>query len=332
MKKQPGIFGLFCTATALFASSAFAEGKISGLVLGDAYWFAKNHDAVSIKSQNGLWIRRAYFTYDNKMDEEWSTRFRLEANSPDFATTTATAMTPYVKDAYLQWTVGSHKYFVGLTGTPSFELVENHWGLRAVEKTPEDLWKFSSARDLGVASKGSYADGLFAYNLMIGNGSGINHEINSGKRAYLSLSSEPIKSLLLEVYGDYESNTHDMVKHVFAGYKVEGFRVGVLYSHIKQWTAAKKAFSTYNVTSLYAVAKVIDKLDAFVRFDRLSDAGLGVATYLRQSSTARPTLYIAGVDYEVTKNVHFMPNAELVTYPTGTDSDLIPRLTFAWNF
>jgi len=37
--------------------------RISGLVFGDYYWFAKNHSS-QWEDQHGLWMRRAYFTFD----------------------------------------------------------------------------------------------------------------------------------------------------------------------------------------------------------------------------------------------------------------------------
>ncbi|MEK6704531.1 MAG: hypothetical protein AABZ06_01965 [Bdellovibrionota bacterium] len=323
-------FTLLITAIAI---PAFAEGKFSGLMFGDYYWFAKHNDTASklangeygIKGHNGFWMRRIYLTYDHKFDGDWSARFRLEANSSDFKTAAPSVITPFVKDAFLQWKWNTRNLFFGLSGAPTFDLFENHWGLRAVEKTPEDLWNFGSARDFGVAAKGSYGDGLISYHLMFGNGSSNKHETNNGKKGYLSLSSNPIKEVLLELYGDYESFTHNVVTHIFAGYKIETFRLGGLYSYAKQSNAAK------NITSLYGVYNFTDTFAVFGRMDKVS-AGLGDATYLHQSSASPPTLIIAGADFELEKNIHLIPNIESVTYKEGVDSDLIPRLTFSWVF
>jgi hypothetical protein len=313
-------------------------GKISGLMFGDYYWFAKNHDKTTSLSndtgyegQNGFWLRRIYLTYDYNFDEEFSTRFRFEANSPDFTNKTATNMTPIVKDAYLKYKWDTRNLFFGLSGAPTFELVENHWGYRPIEKSPEDLWGFGSSRDFGFAAKGSCADGLFGYHLMLGNGSGNKHEVNKGKKAYLSLTTAPTKELVFEFYGDYESNSHNSTSHVFGGYKTDSYWGGVLFSHLKK-SDGKDGFNGFNVTSLYAAAKTIEKLSVFGRVDFLSAAGLGDADYLHTSKTAKPTLIIAGLDYELAKNAHMMPNIELVKYDSGVDTDVIPRLTFSWVF
>jgi hypothetical protein len=70
---------LTLTATAM---PAFAgEGKFSALLFGDAYWMAANHDS-TLEDMNGLWIRRFYLTYDQKFDDNWSARLRLEASRP----------------------------------------------------------------------------------------------------------------------------------------------------------------------------------------------------------------------------------------------------------
>ncbi|MGQ9618287.1 MAG: hypothetical protein ACUVUG_04905 [Candidatus Aminicenantia bacterium] len=64
----------------------FAQGKFSGYMFGDYYYILK-HNNSDLKDQNGFWLRRIYFTYDYKISDEWSTRFRLELNSPgDFKT------------------------------------------------------------------------------------------------------------------------------------------------------------------------------------------------------------------------------------------------------
>ncbi|MGK5087124.1 hypothetical protein WDW86_06165 [Bdellovibrionota bacterium FG-2] len=338
MKNYKHVLGLLAFIV-LVSGSAFAgEGKFSGLVFGDAYWFAKDHDTTTslasekgYQGQNGFWLRRAYFTYDYGFEENWSSRLRFEMNGKDFTDKTGSTISPFLKDLYLQYKWDSRKVFMGLAGTPTLDVVENHWGLRAVEKSPEDLWGLAPSRDLGVAIKGSYSDGLLGYHVMAANGSSTTQEINKGKRVYLSLTSAPIKEVLLEVYGDYESNTHSTLNHVFAGYKVDAFRVGAMFAHRKV-AASKNLFNSYNVWSLHAVAKVMDELSAFARVDALDKACLGDSTYLHQSKTAKPMLYIAGVDYEAAKNIHFMPNVEMVTYPEGTDADVIPRITFSWTF
>lgn len=82
-------------------SSAYGEGKFSGYMFGDFYYNISN-DNSNLKGQNGFWFRRIYFAYDYKISDSWSTRFRLEMNSPgDFKS--SDTLKPYIKDAYLSY-------------------------------------------------------------------------------------------------------------------------------------------------------------------------------------------------------------------------------------
>ena len=58
------------------------DGKISGLYFGDYYYIAAHHNEER-KSRNGFWTRRVYLTYDQKLNETFSSRLRFEMNSPD---------------------------------------------------------------------------------------------------------------------------------------------------------------------------------------------------------------------------------------------------------
>ena len=76
--------------------------KFSGLVFGDFYQFSQNHDP-AWEGQAGFWLRRIYATFDYAFAPRLSTRLRLEMNSN--GQLGDERLTPYVKDAYLRWTV-----------------------------------------------------------------------------------------------------------------------------------------------------------------------------------------------------------------------------------
>ncbi|MGK5086446.1 hypothetical protein WDW86_02715 [Bdellovibrionota bacterium FG-2] len=328
----------------LLSLSAFAgEGKFSGVIFGDYYNFMSNHDTTSrlasdlgYKSQQGFWIRRINFNYDYAIDENFTSRFRLETANADFTTTTGGAytalpMTPYVKDASLRYKYADGTMMFGLVEVPTVLIVEKNWGYRFIEKTPEDLWNgIGVARTLGVGSMGSYFNKLLSYHFTVGAGASVNNEINKGSKAHLSLSSEPIANSIFEVYGDYETNTHDYMSHVFGGYKFEPVKFGALYSYANKYSSTTKTRLSYNLFSLYADAKVMEKLNVFGRMDMVSK-GMGYSAYIRQATTEKPVLYIAGVDFQPAKEVHISPNVELVKYET-LDTDVIPRVTFSWAF
>ena len=131
--------------------------KISGLVYGDYYYVAASHRD-ELEDQNGFWIRRLYFTYDHTLSKALSLRVRLEANSKgDFESTGVN--TPYVKDAWLKWTFGAHALTFGLAPTPNIDFVDAFQGYRSVEKSPIDLYRWDSSRDLGLLVQGGLGEG-----------------------------------------------------------------------------------------------------------------------------------------------------------------------------
>jgi hypothetical protein len=97
--------------------------KVSGLVFGDYYYFAEHHDE-QWESQQGFWLRRAYFTFDYTSTPRITTRFRLEVNSS--GELTGGALTPYVKDAYLKWIYsGRQQVTLGIQPTLGFDFIES---------------------------------------------------------------------------------------------------------------------------------------------------------------------------------------------------------------
>ncbi len=65
-------------------------------------------------------------------------------------------------------------------------------------------------------------------------------------------------------------------------------------------------------------------------------SGAGIA-YIPFDDTAKSNFIVAGLDFSPHKDVHIIPNVELVIYgepDTGEtpDPDVIPRLTFYYKF
>ena len=83
-------------------------GKISGYMFGDYFYNAARDTGISSlsnvvnggkKDLNGFQLRRIYFTYDYTISENFSSRFRLEADQT--ANTSDGKVGVFVKDAYL---------------------------------------------------------------------------------------------------------------------------------------------------------------------------------------------------------------------------------------
>ena len=313
--------------------------KFSGYSFGDVYLFPQNHDP-KFDGQSGLWFRRAYFTVDRDLGAAWTTRFRLEVNSPSLQQT-QDSLRPYVKDAYLRWTRGAHNVFLGISPSPTWDLIEGFWGYRHVEKTPLDLHSWSGSRDTGLAAKGTFdKNKKFGYHAMIGTGTGIRNETNKEKRVYLALSARPSKSWLFEAYADFESRADSkdiQTLQAFGGYEGKSVKLGLQYARQTRQQGPGKDDLKLDLLSGFATGKINSKTLWLARIDRSLDPDPGGAAiaYLPFDPKAKSTLFLAGIEFLPIPSVHLTPNFEIIRYDgvkPKPKTDVAARLTFYWTF
>lgn len=313
---------------------AQAQGKISGLAYIDYYYIGDHHNE-NIKGKNGFWARRVYFTYDYKLSSSFDLRLRLEGNSPgDFKS--KMKIEPYVKDIYLEYKRDETSFFFGLSGTPTWSQVEKYWGYRSVVKTPLDLQKMGSVRDLGVAIKGYAADKKIYYHFMLGNGEGTKGEVNKEKKVYAAIGFSPVKEAYFELYGDYtpgaEGNPEVSTLQAFFAYKRKKFRAGIQYSY--QTHSGNKEDFNLQVASGFAVFYLKEKVNFLARLDRMFQANPygEKISYSPFDSTSPNTVFLTGVDFKVANNINFIPNIGYVNYDNINASDFYLKLTmyFRW--
>jgi len=334
------VFGPLLTLLLLVTGVFAGEGKLTGYMFGDYYYVAKNHNS-DLEEKNGFWFRRIYFTYDNKLSDEWSVRFRMEMGSPgDF--TTSSKLEPFLKDGYVKWSRSGHSVILGLSGTPTWGYVESFWGYRSVEKTTADLFKLGSSRDFGIAAKGKFGqDKKGFYHAMIANGSSTRSETNEGKKLALSVGYKLAPGLSFEAYGDFEERPGRSNRYTaqgFLGYKKKNWRVaGQVLHQTRQKSVGEDQLE---LASFFGAAKLGPKVWGFARVDRAFDALPGVSgvSYLPVDDTTEFTFFLFGVDVTPHEQVHLMPNVEIVTYddpgsgiPTP-DTDVIPRVSFYYTW
>jgi len=320
---------LFVLCVSWITNVQSQEGEISGYMFGDAYYVASNHNS-SLEGENGFWFRRIYFTYDHSINDEFSVRFRLELNSPgDFET--RARIEPYLKDGYLQWKNSGHAVILGLSSTPMWNYLEDVWGYRSVEKTPADLYDFGSSRDFGIAVKGKLGEAKKThYHFMLSNGSSTRSETNQGKKLALALGHQFSSHFCFEAYGDFEERpgrTNRYSAQGFLAYTSQNYRIGAQLLHqTRQLQTGGEA--QLQLGSLFATAKLQERLWGFARYDRALDA---IA-----DGGSKFNFLLIGVDYQPHEQVHFMPNVEIVIYDsangTSPDPDIIPRLTFYYGW
>ena len=320
---------------AVVSAPAQDNGKLSGTIYSDYYYVVKNHKS-ELEDLNGFWFRRIYVTYDRGLSEELSMRIRFEMASPgDFSTSETTD--PSLKDGYVKWKRGRTQVFGGLSGSPTWGLVEKTWGYRAVEKTPLDLQKFGSSRDFGLAVKGKVDEaGKLAYHLMVGNGNSNKSETDKGKKAMGSIAIRPGGGLIVEAYVDYQGKNGDndvFTVQGFAAYQHEKGRAGVQFAHQTRKVEGGNDVEL-QIGSAFLVVKLSDKVSALARVDRMFDPNPSgeKISYIPFDKTAESTFGLAGLDFALSDKLHLIPNVEVVSYDKNAagvtpDLDLIGRVT-----
>lgn len=314
--------------------------RISGYVFGDFYWVAKNHTE-NLEDRNGFWVRRMYLTFDRNLTETLATRIRFEANSPgDF--TSSTKIEPFLKDLYIRWRKNAHDVYLGLAPTPTWTMLEGIWGYRFVEKTVLDLQKFGTSRDFGVSFRGALdGERKVRYHAMIANGSGTKGETGEGKKAMGALAFYPTNSFVLEGYIDYEGRPGDTDRRTyqaFAGFTPAWGRVGLQAVRQHREVAGGDALDL-DVASVFGVFELTDTLNLLTRYDRMFDPNPDgeKISYLPFDRTAGSSFALFGVDIEIDGALNIIPNVEWVFYDESSpgsrpDQDVIPRVTFFWQF
>lgn len=336
------VFGLFLIFLVVLVLSglSFSQLKLNGLMFGDYYYVIKNHND-KIEGENGFWFRRIYFTAENKLNDEFSVRYRVELNSSgNFQT--KDKITPYTKHAYIKWSRKNQNILFGLSPTPTYEVTENLWGYRSVEKPPLDLQGYRPTSNFGINFQGAVdPKKILNYSLMFANRGGTSSEAGKGKSIMLSLAMKN-KGFVIEGYADAYDEPKGKGTYVlqgFVGYESKQFRGGAQYSRQTRRLGPNAGNKNYGLMSFFATGEFAPNVWGIARFDKILDpnpAGASIA-YLPLDPTAKMNILILGLDLCPIKDVHIIPNVEIVKYdkPEKGDtpnSDFMPRLTMWFNF
>ena len=349
--KKAGLILMIAVAIALIPASGLAQfkpdrGGIKGYMASEYYWNFNHNtgeiDEGGFQGRHGFWFRRIYFTYDNKLSDSVKMRLRFEMNSPgDF--TTSSTLNSYVKDAYLSFSLGAGASLVaGIQGPPSFALEEDTWGWRPLEKTPLDLYKWTSSRDFGVSVKGGNA---LAYHIMFGQGSSNKAETNSGKKFFGSLAYKGDR-FMVEAMAQYDrakGGDDDFILKAFGAYTDDWGRVSLMYAHRDYKKEGAESSLAYNIFSAFAVIDAGERVELIGRIDmnfgggyKTGFKGSGIS-YVPFADNHEFSFVIAALSYEIHKNVWIIPNVKFTVYNDPdigekADNDLYGYLTLYFKF
>ena len=355
--REKKLFFLAVLCITLLSVNSFAQDKnavgsvgpvkFSGLMFGDLFYNA-NAISPANKDINGWRFRRIYFTTDYTINDNFSTRFRLEADQ--VALSTNNKIISFVKDAWLKWAnvFSGSDLIVGISPTPAYEISEAAWGYRSLEKPIMDYFEIVPSRDLGIDLKGKIDEkGIANYWVKIGNNSGNSPESNKYKRFYGQLQFKPSDDLLLTVYGDFASNGQKrdpfdgqlknnsaFVAAGFINYKqgnifalgIEGFIKSQQNNYSSTGAAASLESQTGFGISIWGKASLTENIGIVGRYDSFDPNTNSSAINDKQG------LIIGAVDFKVAPKVSIMPGIEVHTLQGAIDSDVTPRVTFFWEF
>ena len=345
----------------LFAQGE-SGGKISGYMFGDYFYNAARDTGLSSlsnvvnggkKDLNGIQFRRIYFTYDYNISENFSSRFRLEADQS--AHTSDGKVGVFVKDAYLKWKniFKGSDFIFGFQPTPAFQVSEDIWGNRFLEKTILDLRGAVSSRDLAVSLKGKIDnEGMFKYWVMIGDGSGNRPETDKYKRFYGHLQFTPVKQFTATLYADLKARpkiddpastsnppetiaNNDLTYSLFLSYAekdiyaigVEGFLTQRQNGLISKGLIKDRSGLGLSIFGSYNFSQEVAIVGRFDRYDPNIDSNF--------KGDSR-NWFIFSLNYKPVDKVTISPNVIVETYESingrSIDASVTPRITFYYSF
>ena len=306
-------------AIAMFSGVVHPQGEIKGYMVGEYYNVVK-HNNSDLEGWNGFWFRRIYFTYNNMLSDTVKVRLRYEMASPgDFS---SDFLLGFVKDAYISFKLGQKNLTAGIQSPPSFRNIEDIWGYRSLEKTPLDLYKWTSSRDFGVSLSGGKS---LIWEVMLANGSSNKAEADRGKKL-LGLVGYRTSGFHFEFNGHYEKRKKvwtEYILHVHATHSGEWGRAGIEYAFMEQIEDIKDDVNKkykYNIFSAFIIFPALKRIDFIARYDKNWGGGYtdfwkgSKVSYIPFNNYAEPNVFIGAVSWQAHKNVWLIPNIKNVGY------------------
>jgi len=348
------IFGLFVLSHGIVSAQATTPPPqtFSTTIYFDHTTYLSNDGPLTSAAKNNFFaFRRAYFTYENKINDNLKFRFRYDADNTANLTSVdvKTGSTkkddkfrPFIKHLYLDYAglLPNSSLKIGMTPTLTFEMAEARWGYRSVAKTLVDGYKDitgveidANSADIGANLTGSLAK-YVRYGVMFYNGAGYSHAENDKyKKLAAQIHLIPVAGLSVVGYLDYEKQDTDNSAYT---YKIDGYLEMVknlilgaeyfVYRNDKYLTLDKTRYdvSGFSVFSRYIVSP--DVFALFARFDKNEPNNK-----IQEDETS---LVIAGLDWApFHKSMKLQPNIWYVTYANSEKKDdVIFNLTFFLSF
>jgi hypothetical protein len=248
-------------------------------------------------------ITRAYLGYEYNISKEWYAKVILDVGDPKVG---GLQMTAYLKNAYAQYKKNNFTAAFGMISTTQFKVSEKIWGLRYIEKSFQDAYKFNASADLGFNIEYKFASFISA-DFSVINGEGYKLIQNDNfVRPGAGITITPVKNITARVFGDFMGK--DSVQTslaTFLAYSSEKLTVAGEYNYQKNM-GMRDGRDIYG-TSFFAIYNPREDFGLFARFDDLKSSTLdGQNDPWNLGKDGQ--LIIAGLEYSPIKGVRIAPN------------------------
>lgn len=317
------------------AAAAQPTVDIGGVAFID-YSYVINAADAEEEGSNTFDYRRVYVTTDFTLSDQFDGRVRLEAQGR--STSAQGRPVPFIKDAYLtrQDPIGEHSRLrLGVQPPPLFEVAEDTWGYRSLDKTIIDRVGANDSRDFGLRMDVPLAgDGAVRAAGMFANGNGVSPELDfeGGKHLYAQIQAFPNEVLRISAGADYtvldgEDDTRKglLKTSVFAGAANEMFHGGVEAFYLR--TTFDDPMTSGDPldglgVSAFGAVNISDRTSVVGRYDFV-DANAG-------NVGVNEHYGLAAFVYRPDPRVELMPNV-VISKLENVDAEVVARFTVhAW--
>ncbi|MBK6282184.1 MAG: hypothetical protein IPF54_05525 [Draconibacterium sp.] len=248
-------------------------------------------------------ITRAYLGYEYNLSKEFYAKIILDVGDPKVG---GLQMTAYLKNAYVEYSKNNLTASFGMISTTQFKVSEKIWGLRYIEKSFQDAYKFNSSADLGFNIDYQFADFISA-DFSVFNGEGYKLLQNDDYvRPGVGITVNPVKKITARLFADTMGDTvKQQSLATFLAYKDKKLVLAAEYNYQTNYSM-KDGQDIYG-TSFYATYSPNNKILLFGRFDDLKSKALkGKSVPWQLSKDGR--LIMAGIEFNPVKGVKVAPN------------------------
>jgi len=267
-------------------------------------------------------ITRAYLGYEYHFSKQWYAKTVLDVGDPEAG---KHHMAAFLKNAYMEYENGKFAASFGLISTTQFKVSEKIWGLRYLEKSFQDAYKFNSSADLGFNIDYQFADFISA-DFSVINGEGYkNLQSDEFLRPGMGVTITTVKGITARVFADYmgKNDTIQQSLATFLAYTNKTLVLGAEYNYQKNHDM-KEGHDLYG-TSFFATYSPSNKVKLIARFDDLrSKTPNGKTENWNLKKDGK--LIITGVEFSPVKGVKITPN---IRYWSPA-SESIPSTTYAY--